>query len=175
MCRNKVIIIRNCYPMQNYTNFSIYTLQLYLKYVKLRLHLIIYKVMRFVRLWGSKVMRLWGLWGYKVVRLWGCKVMRLSARAVSAKEHSPGQSVATPWVYGNIINARCKRKSIHKQWMSISLLRLQRSNSPQRPIPRVSLRSALGYGLLPLAFPFGQRPLVRGVLKNSYTTKLKVE
>ena len=50
MCRNKVIIIRNCYPMQNYTNFSIYTLQLYLKYVKLRLYLIIYKVVRFVRL-----------------------------------------------------------------------------------------------------------------------------
>ena len=34
---------------------------------------------------------------------------------------------------------------------------------------------ALGYRLLPLAFPFGQRPLVRGVLKSSYTTKLNLK
>lgn len=41
-----MIIICNCYPMQNYTNFTIYTLQPYIKYVKFRLHLIIYKVIR---------------------------------------------------------------------------------------------------------------------------------
>ena len=33
----------NCYPMQNYTNFLIQALQLYLNFVKSQLHLIIYK------------------------------------------------------------------------------------------------------------------------------------
>ena len=37
-----MISVVNCYPMQNYTNFLIQVLQLYLIFVKLRLYLIIY-------------------------------------------------------------------------------------------------------------------------------------
>ena len=39
----KIVSNINCYPMQNYTNFLIYALQLYLNFVKSQLHLIIYK------------------------------------------------------------------------------------------------------------------------------------
>lgn len=43
MVGNKIVSNINCYPMQNYTNFLIYALQLYLNFVKSQLHLIIYK------------------------------------------------------------------------------------------------------------------------------------
>ena len=66
-------------------------------------------------------------------------------------------------------NSPCKGKSIRRQTMMKStLLPFQGVDT----ISQVTQGVALGYGLLPLAFPFGQRPLVQGVLKCSFPNKL---
>ena len=78
--------------------------------------------------------------------------------------HSPGQRP------GGFDRRKCAMKGQkHKNTCDEekTLLPLQGADT----MHQVTQGVALGYELLPLAFPFSRRPLVRGVLTNSFTTK----
>ena len=135
------------------------------------------------------VNKCWGLslnnvlcypWQNKIIQLSQVQIESIPevmVRPERAKVHSPGHRPG--WFDRSkcALNQRslAEGKSKGQKYKNTddeekTLLPLQGANT----IRQVTQGDALGYGLLPLAFPFGQRPLVRGVLKSSFTIKMNM-
>ena len=125
------------------------------------------------------VNKCWGLslnnvlcypWQNKIIQLSQVQIESIPevmVRPERAKVHSPGHR---PGWFDRSKCALKGQKYKNTDDEEKTLLPLQGANT----IRQVTQGDALGYGLLPLAFPFGQRPLVRGVLKSSFTIKMNM-
>ena len=87
-------------------------------------------------------------------------------------QQAPLPAVLRPMEQRGLVACNCSAKVLSSTFAYLYCCAYSATITHANNIPRVSLWFTLGYVL---AFPFGRRPLVRGVLKNSFTIKMKSE